>query len=58
MAAGLSDEILELLLFALDDLKKSLKDQGSNLMIRFGSAESVIAELLKEVDILICLSDT
>lgn len=30
----LSDEILELLLFALDDLRKSLKDQGSNLMIR------------------------
>lgn len=48
-AAGFSDEILELLLFALDDLRKSLKDQGSNLMIRFGNAESVIKELLREV---------
>ncbi|KAL3524178.1 hypothetical protein ACH5RR_017012 [Cinchona calisaya] len=44
-----SDEMLELLLFALEDLRKSLKDQGSNLMIRFGNAENVIEELVKEV---------
>ncbi|KAF5731089.1 hypothetical protein HS088_TW19G00693 [Tripterygium wilfordii] len=45
-----SDEMLELLLFALRDLRKSLQEQGSNLMIRFGRAESVIQELLKEVE--------
>ncbi|KAG8381484.1 hypothetical protein BUALT_Bualt06G0126600 [Buddleja alternifolia] len=44
-----SDEVIELLLFALEDLRKLLKEQGSNLMIRFGSAESVICELVKEV---------
>ncbi|KAI3458274.1 hypothetical protein Pfo_014937 [Paulownia fortunei] len=44
-----SDEMLELLLFALEDLKKLLKEQGANLMIRFGSAENVIGELVKEV---------
>ncbi|OMO98081.1 hypothetical protein COLO4_14152 [Corchorus olitorius] len=44
-----SDEMLELVLFALDDLRNSLKEHGSNLMIRFGSAESVITELVKEV---------
>ena len=47
--AGFSDEMLELILFAVEDLRKSLKDQGSNLMIRFGSAENVIRELVKEV---------
>ncbi|KAA8539813.1 hypothetical protein F0562_026505 [Nyssa sinensis] len=44
-----SDEMLELVLFALEDLRKSLKNQGSDLMIRFGSAENVIEELVKEV---------
>ncbi|XP_007038428.2 PREDICTED: uncharacterized protein LOC18605386 [Theobroma cacao] len=44
-----SDEMLELVLFALEDLRNSLKEQGSNLMIRFGSAENVITELVKEV---------
>ncbi|XP_054811010.1 uncharacterized protein LOC129312411 [Prosopis cineraria] len=44
-----SDEMLELVLFAVKDLKKSLKDQGSDLMIRFGNAESVIQELAREV---------
>ncbi|KAF8379290.1 hypothetical protein HHK36_028723 [Tetracentron sinense] len=44
-----SDEMLELVLFALEDLRKLLKDQGSNLMVRFGSAENVILELVKEV---------
>ncbi|XP_022736721.1 uncharacterized protein LOC111289719 [Durio zibethinus] len=44
-----SDELLELVLFALEDLRNSLKGKGSNLMIRFGSAENVIAELVKEL---------
>ncbi|KAL0371587.1 UNVERIFIED_CONTAM: Cryptochrome DASH [Sesamum calycinum] len=47
--AGFSDEMLELLLFALEDLRKLLNEQGSNLMIRFGRAENVIGELVKEV---------
>ncbi|PKI54488.1 hypothetical protein CRG98_025002 [Punica granatum] len=43
-----SDEMLELLLFALKDLKDSLIEQGSDLMIRIGSAEKVLPELAKE----------
>ncbi|KAJ7949612.1 Pheophytinase, chloroplastic [Quillaja saponaria] len=45
----LSDEMLEMILFAVEDLRKSLKDCGSDLMIRFGNAENVIQELVKEV---------
>ncbi|CAA3024300.1 Hypothetical predicted protein [Olea europaea subsp. europaea] len=45
-----SDEMLELLLFALEDLRKLLKEKGSNLMIKFGSAERVIGQLVKEVN--------
>ncbi|KAL8552576.1 hypothetical protein ACS0TY_001314 [Phlomoides rotata] len=44
-----SDEMLELLLFALEDLRKLLKEKGSNLMIRFGTAENVISRLVQEV---------
>ncbi|KAG9452441.1 hypothetical protein H6P81_005345 [Aristolochia fimbriata] len=44
-----SDEMLELVLLALKDLKKSLKHQGSDLLINFGSAENVIVKLVKEV---------
>ncbi|KAL5744368.1 hypothetical protein ACOSQ2_027484 [Xanthoceras sorbifolium] len=44
-----SDEMLELVLFALEDLRKSLKEQGSDLMIRFGRVENVIRELVEEV---------
>ncbi|KAH6761249.1 DNA photolyase [Perilla frutescens var. frutescens] len=44
-----SDEMLELLLFALEDLRKLLQEKGSNLMIRFGTAEDVISKLVKEV---------
>ncbi|KAF3636409.1 putative disease resistance protein RXW24L [Capsicum annuum] len=46
-----SDDMVELLLFALEDLKRSLKERGSNLMIRFGAAESVIEGLVKEVKV-------
>ncbi|KAJ0043203.1 hypothetical protein Pint_17261 [Pistacia integerrima] len=35
-----SDEMLELVLFALEDLRKSLKEQGSDVMIRFGRVEN------------------
>ncbi|XP_002510925.2 uncharacterized protein LOC8266046 isoform X2 [Ricinus communis] len=45
-----SDEMLEIVLFALQDLRNSLKEQGSNLMIRFGSAEGVIRDLVQEVE--------
>lgn len=45
--------MLELLLFALEDLRKLLREQSSDLMIRFGSAENVIPELVTEVVILI-----
>ncbi|KAK1414549.1 hypothetical protein QVD17_30295 [Tagetes erecta] len=43
------EEGLELLLFALKDLRSSLQDLGSNLMIRLGRSEYVIQELVKEV---------
>ena len=49
LIAGFSDEMLELLLFALQDLRDSLKDRGSNLMIRFGNAENVIQPLATQV---------
>jgi deoxyribodipyrimidine photolyase len=45
-----------MVIFAVEDLRKSLMDLGSDLMIRFGSAENVIRELVKEVvTCLICL---
>ncbi|KAI3778109.1 hypothetical protein L2E82_07139 [Cichorium intybus] len=44
-----NEEMLELLLFAVKDLRKSLKDLGSDLMIRSGRTESVIQDLVKEV---------
>ncbi|VVA92596.1 unnamed protein product [Arabis nemorensis] len=40
---------LELAIIALEDLRKSLKKQGSNLMLRYGNAEDVIEDLVKEV---------
>ncbi|KAM3397465.1 hypothetical protein P3S68_000977 [Capsicum galapagoense] len=45
---GFSDDMVELLLFALEDLKRSLKERGFNLMIRFGIAENVIEGIVKE----------
>lgn len=50
--AGYSDEMLELLLFALRELKDSFAERGSDLMIRFGRVEKILPELVKEV--LIC----
>lgn len=47
--AGFSDEMLELVLFALQDLKKSLQNRGSDLMIKFGNAENVIQQLATQV---------
>ncbi|XP_071732695.1 uncharacterized protein [Rutidosis leptorrhynchoides] len=44
-----TEEMLELLLFAVKDLRQSLKDLGSDLMIRLGKSESVIQDLVKEV---------
>ncbi|KAK7854879.1 pheophytinase [Quercus suber] len=44
-----SDEMQEMVLFAVEGLRKSLKELGLDLMIRFGSAENVIQELVKEV---------
>ncbi|EOA16132.1 hypothetical protein CARUB_v10004267mg [Capsella rubella] len=42
-------DTLELAIIALEELRKSLKKQGSNLMLRYGEAENVIEELVKEV---------
>ncbi|KAJ8752906.1 hypothetical protein K2173_008641 [Erythroxylum novogranatense] len=42
------DEMLEMALFALEDLRKSLKERGSNLMVRFGGAESVIGNIVQQ----------
>lgn len=43
-----NEEMLELLLFAVQDLRNSLKEMGSDLMIRSGRTESVIQDLVKE----------
>lgn len=45
--ADFTEEKLELLLFAVKDLRNSLKDLGSDLMIRSGRTESVIQDLVK-----------
>ncbi|EFH43875.1 deoxyribodipyrimidine photolyase family protein [Arabidopsis lyrata subsp. lyrata] len=42
-------DTLELAIIALEDLRKTLKKQGSNLMLSYGNAENVIADLVKEV---------
>ncbi|KAK1307054.1 Blue-light photoreceptor PHR2 [Acorus calamus] len=42
------DEMIELVLSALEDLQKSLRDQGSDLLIRFGSVEDVLLELVNK----------
>ncbi|XP_010433666.1 PREDICTED: uncharacterized protein LOC104717742 isoform X1 [Camelina sativa] len=42
-------DTLELAIIALEELRESLKKQGSNLMLRYGNAENVIEELVKEV---------
>lgn len=36
-------------MFAVRDLRKSLKGRGSNLMIKFGNAENVIHQLATQV---------
>ncbi|XP_074281874.1 uncharacterized protein LOC141606585 isoform X2 [Silene latifolia] len=41
--------MVELLLIAVEGLRRSLKEQGSNLMIRFGRAEKILHGLVKEV---------
>lgn len=46
---GFSDEMLELLLFALEDLRRVLKEQGSDLLIVYGAAEKAVIELVKKV---------
>ncbi|KQJ91197.1 uncharacterized protein LOC100826912 isoform X3 [Brachypodium distachyon] len=47
--AGYSDTMLELLLFALKDLKLVLKSQESDLLIGLGNAEDVVLKLVNEV---------
>lgn len=47
--AGFSEEMLEMILLALEDLRNSLTSQGSNLMVRLGNAEYVMQKLVREV---------
>ncbi|KAL6656384.1 hypothetical protein ACP70R_007210 [Stipagrostis hirtigluma subsp. patula] len=49
--AGYSDKMLELLLFALKDLKAVLKSQESDLLIGLGNAEDVVLKLVNEVTV-------
>lgn len=49
--SGYSDTMMELLLFALEDLKLVLKSQESDLLIGLGSAEDVVLKLVNEVAI-------
>uniref|UniRef100_A0A453LEV2 Photolyase/cryptochrome alpha/beta domain-containing protein n=2 Tax=Aegilops tauschii subsp. strangulata TaxID=200361 RepID=A0A453LEV2_AEGTS len=47
--AGYSDTRLELLLFALKDLKLALKSQRSDLLIGLGNAEDAVLKIANEV---------
>lgn len=47
--AGFSEEMLEMILLALEDLRNSLRSQGFNLMLRLGNAEYVMQKLVREV---------
>lgn len=47
--AGFPNEMVELLLLAVENLRRSLKEHNSNLMIRFGNVENVLVDLVKEV---------
>ncbi|PKA60722.1 Cryptochrome DASH, chloroplastic/mitochondrial [Apostasia shenzhenica] len=49
MISGLSDEMLDALLIALEDLKKLLKNQGSDLFVGFGNAEDIIMRIVNDV---------
>lgn len=44
-----------MVLLALEDLRNSLRSQGSNLMVRLGNAEYVLQKLVREVDTLLSL---
>ena len=41
----------ELAIIASEELRSSLKKQGSDLMLRYGNAENVIEDLVKEVTV-------
>ncbi|KAL0891016.1 hypothetical protein Bca101_014999 [Brassica carinata] len=41
-------DTLELAIVALEELRSSLKKQGSDLMLRYGNAENVIEDVVKE----------
>lgn len=41
--------MLEMAVFALRDLRNSLRDKGTNLMVRFGNAENVVQEIVEKV---------
>ncbi|XP_073012014.1 uncharacterized protein [Typha latifolia] len=47
--SGYSEVMLELLLFALGDLRKLLKSQGCELLIGLGNAEDIIFNIVNEV---------
>lgn len=47
--AGFADDILELLLFSLEDLRKALRDQGSDLVVAFGDVEDEIIKVANQV---------
>ncbi|XP_004143716.1 uncharacterized protein LOC101210685 isoform X2 [Cucumis sativus] len=44
-----SDQMLEILLLALESLRHSLRDRGLDLLIKFGDAESILRELVVQV---------
>ncbi|KAL6127000.1 hypothetical protein ACLB2K_075045 [Fragaria x ananassa] len=43
------DEMLEMAVAALEDLRNALRDKGTNLMVRFGKAENVIQDIVEKV---------
>lgn len=50
ICSRLSSQMLEMLIDAVQNLKQLLRDQGSDLIIRYGRAEDILLALVKEVN--------
>ncbi|KAH9320519.1 hypothetical protein KI387_015158, partial [Taxus chinensis] len=50
ICSRLSSQMLEMLIDAVQNLKQLLRDQSSDLTIRYGRSEDILLELMKEVN--------
>ncbi|XP_057849899.2 uncharacterized protein LOC131060609 isoform X1 [Cryptomeria japonica] len=51
ICSRLSSQMLEMLIDAVQNLKQLLRDQNSDLIIRYGRAEDILLALVKEVNV-------